>query len=202
MNANELLSKFVNPNDPRPYIQHPIANDGFLWATNGHMAVRIPYDGAECTLELCEDLSILPEMKRYFSIVPWLGGKFQPIQETIEERKCMQCDDKGLMPEIVSGTCSDCDGEGNFYHGVHSYECKECNGTGITYKATIETVKCDNCSGTGVIHSTIVGGLYFNQDYIDTIKAMPGAVMWTPDKPGLCAFRFDGGSGVIMSLSR
>ena len=44
----ELLEKFVSKNDPREYMRSPFNRGEWTYATNGHIAVRVPkIDGVE-----------------------------------------------------------------------------------------------------------------------------------------------------------
>jgi len=40
------ITKFCTTNDPRSYMHKPMRHDGYLYATNGHIAVRIADDPA------------------------------------------------------------------------------------------------------------------------------------------------------------
>ena len=37
------ITKFCATNDPRSYMHKPMRHDGYLYATTGHIAVRIAY---------------------------------------------------------------------------------------------------------------------------------------------------------------
>ena len=61
----ELLEKFVSKNDPREYMRSPFNRGEWTYATNGHIAVRVPkIDGVE----------ILPEKH-----IPALESLFQSV---------------------------------------------------------------------------------------------------------------------------
>jgi len=40
------ITKFCATNDPRSYLHKPMRHDGYLYATNCHIAVRIAYGTA------------------------------------------------------------------------------------------------------------------------------------------------------------
>ena len=154
----ELLKKFVSQDDPRKYMRSPFTRGEWTYATNGHIAVRVPkIDGVE----------ILPE-----KYIPSLEGLFQsvggndfialPWMPPLEE--CQLCIGTGIAYE-----CPECDGEGEFEHGTHSYCCKEC------------------------------GGSHFDLFYLYLINGLPGAKFSPgAGQEGMACFVFDGGEGILM----
>ena len=97
----ELLKKFVSQDDPRKYMRSPFTRGEWTYATNGHIAVRVPkIDGVE----------ILPEKH-----IPNLDGLFQsagdndfialPWMPPLEE--CLLCGGTGAKrnaPAKVGGS--------------------------------------------------------------------------------------------------
>lgn len=200
MNTTDLLSRFTNPADPRPFIQRPVLWGGYLWATNSHMAVRIPADGEESALYGSTQSAVV-SMLNLFSGIPWIRGNFFPITDERIDNPCGNCVGTGRIAVERDEKCGECDGHGHFHHGQHTYICRECHGDGTVGMATGEMVDCPHCNGDGVRHYAKIGNLYFNAAYIDTIKSLPSVVMWTPNAThGAAGFRFDGGEGIIMSL--
>ena len=188
----ELLKKFVSQDDPRKYMRSPFTRGEWTYATNGHIAVRVPkIDGVE----------ILPE-----KYIPSLEGLFQsvggndfialPWMPPLEE--CPLCSGTGIAYE-----CPDCDGEGEFEHGTHSYFCEECGGSGQVEYGSTGVSACRHCDGTGAKRNapTKVGGSHFDLFYLHLINGLPGA-KFSPGagQEGMACFVFDGGEGILMPM--
>lgn len=65
-----------------------------------------------------------------------------------ELRRCHAC--AGLGHSFVAD-CGDCDGQGEFDHGMHAYTCKNCEGEG-TLESDEESgrkLRCSACCGAG-----------------------------------------------------
>ena len=190
----ELLKKFVSQNDPREYMRSPFTRGEWTYATNGHIAVRVPkIDGVE----------ILPEKH-----IPNLEGLFQsagdnefislPWMPPLKE--CPLCSGTGIAYE-----CPECDGEGEFEHGTHTYRCKECDGHGQVEYGSTGVSACRHCGGTGVerFKPVQVSESHFDLFYLRLINGLPGA-KFSPGagQEGMACFVFDGGEGILMPMKQ
>lgn len=148
------LSKFVDPHDFRPYCREPIRlKDGRVVATDGRTVVCLDsYDGdASALMEAPAniDLAIVQHLAGVDLATQWAsvaGLTFPELQA------CTRCGGSGSM---VRRECTDCDGEGEFDHGMHTYECKACDGDGwVENRASTrddpEAESCTYCGGAGV----------------------------------------------------
>lgn len=92
------------------------------------------------------------------------------------------------LPDVPSTKCRDCDGRGT----VH--DCPDCK------------CDCDECDGTGEIESdasACIGDALFNTKYIRLLAALPWIEVPITDlMPEPMPFRFEGGTGLLMSLRR
>lgn len=198
------LKRFCAKDDPRPYLNAPWQEDGSAFATNGHIAI---------TLNGHSDAT-LPDAD------PTMAGRIQKLLERIasndidlpialpEEtgRACGLCGGSG---RVVVETCTECDGEGTFEHGSHTYDCKDCAGHGAhtspALLATDDTIECECCDGLGKIFSQYVdlqadGKTYrYQRRYLLLINDLPSSRLIVGSNPVEAArFEFTGGSGVLM----
>lgn len=188
------LQKFCD-NDSLRNLDHPFLWNGFIYASNGHIAVRVPDDP---TIQ-CGDESIFAQrleelFEQTFASCAEEGFKdFSIILPPLG--KCGACGGKGKL-----APCPECDGEGSFRHGSHTYECEECDGTG---RVEGDIVACETCDGTGDGYDepVIYESTGFNHRYLEWLLELPGIQLCIGDNPGsVAAFRFNGGSGVLMPM--
>ena len=190
----DLLKKFVSQNDPREYMRSPFNRGEWTYATNGHIAVRVPkIDGIATLAE-----KHIPKLESLFQSAG--GNDFIVLPTLPPPEKCQMCNGTGAAYE-----CPYCDGKGEFEHGLHTYKCKECDGTGqVTsgYEAYNE-MSCRHCMGTGVARykPVKVGASHFDLSYLYLINGLPGAKF----SPGarqldMARFVFDGGEGILMPM--
>ena len=187
----ELLNRFTaNSSDPREYMRAPFTRGDWTYATNGHIAVRVPkIDGME----------ILPDKH-----IPKLEGLFESVcfdacialPPLPPQEECSMCSGTGITYE-----CEECEGDGEFENGSHTYTCKECDGSGqVEYSGGI-AVACRHCGGTGkkLVKTINVGRSHFDLFYLHLINGLPGARFSPGAGPMDYAwFVFDGGEGVLM----
>lgn len=166
--------------------------NGFIYATNGHIAVRIP-NSPECACVDDQEWFIGPKIEAYFA-APAESEYTKFYIELPTPDACDCCDGKGMVSD-----CPDCDG-GTFIHGNHEYDCKECDGSG---EVPGNKRDCFSCDGAGLDLRSYIsyGGSGFMHRYMRLIKGLPNieiAVHPDPIKPA--KFRFDGGEGVLMTM--
>jgi hypothetical protein len=197
MNANELLNRFVAwPYDAREYIRRPILRDGWVYATNGHIMVRVPWaediDAVESAIP--KGMSFLLDTNRRDTYV-----EFPAIPPA---EACASCSGFGSAYK-----CPNCGRTGEFCRGDEEYQCKRCAGSGqVDAGDEANVVPCDACEGTGkwLYQPVQVGGTRFARRYMDLIGSLPG-VKFAPHPISEYApayFVFDGGEGLLMSMRK
>ena len=187
----EFLKKFAaNSSDPREYMHAPFTRGEWTYATNGHVAVRVPkIDGIETAPE-----KAIPKLEELFeSSRSYVFIAIPPLPPL---EQCRMCNGTGSAFE-----CPECDGEGEFEYGTHTYECKECDGSGQVEYGDTRIVACRRCGGTGVMRNQPmkVGRSYFDLFYLHLINGLPG-VKFSPvtGRVDMACFVFDGGEGILM----
>jgi len=196
MTAQEILSRFVGVNDIRFYLNNIIRRPDFFYATNGHIAVRMPIQENVEAYESDHPRNIADLFIERKSDT-WVEFPTLP-----EGEKCKFCDGTGLGYE-----CDECDGEGEFEYGSHTYDCKECDGSGqISNRYGIdrsEKTKCNKCDGKKLkpYQGIRVGGSTYDLKYLKDIADLPGMRIAVPVGPMATAyFTFDGGEGILMPM--
>lgn len=206
MSITELLKPFCAVSDARYYLNHIFKKGDFLCASNSHVLVRVPDDG---TVEIPpETLENKIDIDKVLKLEEWPADGFVPLEFTEPDiiEKCGTCDATGKAYPSVD--CDECDGESEFKHGSHYYECKECDGAGTLRANTGEKIACEDCQGTGIQYAflTMPDGRQFNYQYLLKLKALPG-ISYLPDySDEYCAnpmrFKFDGGLGLLMPVRK
>jgi hypothetical protein len=196
MKMLDLLMSFCakDSSAQRTYLHKPFRLGEFIYATNGHVAIRIPDDG---TIQ-AEDIEKVKSIGNYFSDV---NGKYVAIPELPAAESCSHCYGTGKGKPKTE--CDECDGDGEFRHGSHYYECKECDGEGSIEADEGVGENCEYCNGTGEQrHQPIkVGKSYFNRMYLVKISTLPNLKFCNPKSENdFCNFIFDGGEGCIMPI--
>ncbi len=192
----ELLNNFCakSKDDPRTYLYKPFLIGEYIYATNGHVAIRVKNDGS---LPEVAEIDKVKTISNYFQS---LSSDFIDIPSIPNPEPCKHCQGSGKWNEKIE--CDECDGDGEFIHGSHYYSCKECDGEG-----KIETGNkvgiCDSCEGSG--HSRMqhmqIGIASFAVRYIIKISALPGIKFCKPiHQNDIATFVFDGGEGCIMPV--
>jgi hypothetical protein len=117
----------------------PWIKDGYLYATNGHVAVRTP-------MPLMNSTGDFPPA----STLNWNASDY--LDEAIElsepgplldRSKCKACDGKGNVDKKV---CTSCEGGEIECNLGHYHECEECNGDGVITSGG----PCYECDSTGL----------------------------------------------------
>lgn len=189
--------------DPRNWMHQPFAAAGMQAATNGHMLIALHQATAgEDTPGIATNLPDL--LTRAQAIATELGREWTRLDTiTLPELKlCRECKGKGRVYETK---CPDCDGEGDFQHGSHWYQCQECNGDGSTLSTTPThpdhaPTTCSSCAGTGETprHAAAMGA-HYGSHYLRLLASLPNCEITAPEHPMAATFcRFDGGIAVVM----
>lgn len=206
------LTRFTEK-DGRPRLAYPWRHDGFVYATNGYVAVRVLDEAGIEAVDAFAAGTVAERAKRFFyEHCPSDVNAYEPFQLPLPEpNQCEKCDGTGRMEQ-----CDECNGEGFHTHGRHEYECKECCGLGgYSYKNEIgefPTVDCWECRGTGEAPSQFIqlGTLHFNRRYLAALAhfegrrfriSSPSAVIDAPyTTQEVAAFHFNGGHAIVMPV--
>jgi len=180
--------------DPKLWMGRPVSDGTWLYATDGHVAVRVP-----TTEPACDDAKRMSGPSwpdRPAQVEPWPDGPFASGRV-----ECPDC--KG---EFCGEQCHTCDGSGftECSECGQDVDCKECHGDGFLGK-------CQRCEGSGKIDDPKavlvlepVSRVGVRGDLAAKIALLPG-VVWSPavhlpqrDKP--VPFWFDGGQGLVIAF--
>lgn len=167
------LQKFCGTDWYRPYLHKPFSAEGFTWATNGHVIVRVDaIDGIE-PLPKNQSVNVAATLKG-LDTAKFFSPSFNlPPEELSSDITCPACEGRGKEHD-----CPDCE-----------CVCDDCNGKG---RVTDEPRT-----------STTIGGVHFTLRYIHLISSLPGLqISHTAKADGFenkpMIFRFDGGVGALM----
>lgn len=191
--------------DPRDYLYAPWIEGDWAYATNGHLIVRVPR-------EACPDAG--PRTDRhpkgahlFEKYIDKIAGEFVVMPPQPKPDTCGVCRGTGV---VFANPCPDCK-DGEFDHGDHTYECKNCEyspaGPGYIGSDSTEGegVTCGNCNGRGVVDKTFcsvkVLGASLDPIYAWWMSLLPQVrVRAKPDDSTVpVAFIFDGGQALVMT---
>lgn len=189
--------------ESRSYMRAPWTDDGKTVATNGFVMIALDQvleGAAPATTNMVGKVSELVAQTAAFT------SKYPIDTASMPAIACPDCEGSGRMHEA---RCSECDGNGEFDHGSHTYSCKECDGNGALLFATTRdadtSAPCWPCKGSGFQSSRIVFGGHdagFDANYLRLIATLPN-VQFVPGGPrDMARFEFDGGLGFLMPLYR
>lgn len=180
-------------------INAPWLEDGNTVATNGH--IMIVADGMIGDVgESSEPLTISykPIEKKAHQDNPQFLRLEDLMRDAPAPVLCRECDGVGT---VKSAECDDCDGEGEFRHGRHDYECEECGGSGLVPDpdGSVDRV-CHLCEGRKYEYAThLVGKTKLQVRYLHMLAGLPDCELSVNDDPRIAAmFRFTGGRGWLM----
>lgn len=192
MDEQTLLKFCAKSGEIRNYMTTPIRRNGFIYATNGHIAVCIPDDGSFSG----ENTSEIPSFRFVHDAMEILADdQFKTIDVSMPEvEPCKTC---GGTRKVRK--CGDCDGDGVFQHGNHDYECLECDGDGWVIGEGNQD--CPDCDGTGSdkYQTVKVEHQHLAVRYVELMNTLPSVRLYTPPDNGkTCFFKFDGGFGAVI----
>jgi len=195
------LLKTDDPEEKRHHVLNPWHENGFSYATNGAIVIRVPGEYGD------NDVGEFPKMADFnwpfFDTLE--NGITIPKYAFGEYQTCNLCSGQKHIQ------CPECDGDGMVYfeNDYHEYnmQCASCSGRGVT--ELIETQKCWFCYGTNIKDEPyfLIDGQMFNPRYIKLlVDNLPDLIFypkiscWNEDEEKASAgFSFDGGLGFIMS---
>lgn len=196
------LKPFCGRDDPREFLNHPWQENGATFASNGHICIQV--DELQPAAAQVSD-TMAGRIQRLLTVAHANTTELDIVFPDEAPRECSRCEGSGF---VIARTCDECDGDGWFEHGSHTYDCKECKADGEIHRpATVEMAgakECWICEGSGTISRTIWlhanGVKYgFQEKYLRRIADLPDARLFVgPDNTKEARFDFTGGSGVLM----
>jgi hypothetical protein len=108
--------------DPRKYLHEPWRDDRWVYATNGHLVVRVPYTDQAVPERTSKHPNVADMFKR---VIDDRACEFMVMPPIPEPDKCKHCDGVGF---VWSAKCPDCV-DGEFVHRGWTYDCKNCQGS-------------------------------------------------------------------------
>lgn len=192
------ITRFCATDSYRPWMNSPLRRDGFLYATNGHIAVRMQDDGAVYAGEHDDGKVVIA----LFAKCEALEYTWVAVPKVEADKICTHCGGTGK-----TSACPDCDGAGEFDYGHHTYDCQECGGTGAVPPIRgAKTNICEGCCGTG-IHwhdGADVAHAHYAKRYLRLIAdQFPGAEIGVPqDEMAAAMWRCGDVIGLLMPMLR
>ena len=195
MKASEILALFVAKQDPREFIRKPIRENGYLYATNGAIAIRCADDNEITDVADIGDWNIPERIDALVSAADYEEVVFKPLVFKDSKVECRSCNGLGRVT-----TCEACE-DGIFEHYGHHYECRSCNAMGYV-PGKAGDIECPECYGDKFTFDNVrVDGRLFNGDYLDRLSRLPDIQIHVSiDESAASIFKFTGGIGVIMPM--
>lgn len=210
----EVLARFcANENDLREYLRAPWRNGAWVYATNGHIIIRVPSEAAP---EVAECDRAPSKVGAMFAAHFTESAEFLLMPELPALFDCPSCEGAG---RIRATKCNHCEGEGGFTRLGLWYDCKNCEGdpagdgwvSCLDFENPADAVVrvCTECDGLGHrMHKhgiTQIGEGTYSPVYLHWIAALPQARVMPGDAPTASnsktckplAFLFDGGQGLL-----
>jgi len=204
MIPKELLQSFCEPKGTtRPALSDPFNCDGYTFATDGHICIRVDVDNS------VESHPEAPKTMKGIFLTCDDDSKYIDIPE-IEGISlvvgCPVCGGSGKL-----SVCPECEGNGEvfFENDYNEYECtcESCFGTGKYKSGNIAKSDCEECYGTGKITKDIgidIGTRHITARLLCLIKNLPNVKIApeATDRLNPIQFKFDGGCGILMPRRR
>jgi len=187
--------------DCYPWMREPVSDGAWLYATGGHVCVRVP---------TCRPAQVVPDEIRNLrwhdrpvASEPWPRGPYAPGRV-----RCPECGGSGDGKAKIE--CTECKGTGTVEcpDCRQDTDCDDCDGTGKVLG------ECAHCGGKGKVTDACgilllpkVDGFGVRGDIGRRIGALPGVVWgpaeYPPDAAKPIPFWFaGGGQGLVMMCER
>jgi RecJ-like exonuclease len=192
----DYIQKFCEICDTRGF-DKPKYFNGFIYATNGKIAIRVRED-SESENDKNGEFDIVGAIEKLLK----KESEKEYIPLDIELPARVKCDDCKGTGEITQ--CPKCNGTGTVECPTcgHDMECEHCDGDGYGSPSD-ETIMCKKCNGTGEKSFPVaIGKTYFDRKYLALLQSLPGPVEIgiDPDPFETALFRYPEGSGAIMPM--
>lgn len=192
------LTKWCDPEATRFPLGLPFVQGGFLCATNGRIAIRVPSSDPDTTPE---NGGRLPRMADIFKSMPKNISRYEAWPEakySHQERDCLTCKGKG---RVNQHPCQECDGDGMVECETcgHEDECKVCDGHGECGGS-----KCKACNGKMQVprpYQQQIGKAWIDADYDAMVRELPNPVWYCKSADDPVFIIFDGGEAVVMPFA-
>lgn len=188
------LNQFLSKGEDPAGLHNLFSDREYVYATNRHIAVRVPashFPGVHHQNEK------LPKIKEVFAGCEALTYTPPDIQLP-PDVTCSLCHGLGKVWE-----CDHCEGHGEFTHLGFEYDCKNCAGTGGIAGLYLEEgmVYCHLCDGFGSAFQAVkVRNSSFNRKYLALILSIDGMKLCVKDAESPTFFSFPDGYGAIMPV--
>lgn len=190
----DLQAFCEKPDGLRYYLQAPFAHRGYLYASNGHILVRVP--APEHAGTVCEHKPAEASVKMFAELQVGTYAAIPPLQVP---RLCKPCKGAG---HYLQTYCRTCQGEGEVHtrHGNYR-ECKPCAGTGNLATPDGDDQTCRACYGHGRESARLaIGAAVFEVNYLMMIKVLPDHKFAAGAFDKTAHFVFTGGEGLLMPM--
>jgi hypothetical protein len=199
--------------DPREHLRAPWRDGSWVYATNGHLVIRVPAAGLEAPERSDKHPDTAALFRKYIEDRPC---DFLLMPPLAEPEKCSRCDGAGFVYAIACPDCTD----GTFWHGDWQYDCQNCAGTAAG-PGWVDAAKdapraqrrpCDHCDFNGyhVGHggATQIGEAHYATVYLWELAKLPQCRICPGDpayanrqdgqRDAPAALIFDGGQALLM----
>jgi hypothetical protein len=192
MNADEILRMFcATEHEKREWMRNPILIDEFLYATNGHIAVRVPDAPGVVAHSFLEITVESRTLLRTMFLVD-IPGPGVPIPDLTAPIPCSECGGTGHQERRE---CPECGGSAPL-------GCQKCQGDGFIVSPAPTGEACEYCEGYGEnpFIPVAVAESHFDAHYLRLLQKLPNAMLH-PDGMNAAACVFDGGMALIMPMA-
>lgn len=170
--VNVDLMQFCAKEKYRQNLKFPFTKDGYTWATNGHVIVRVAKRDDVKESDFSPDVVFVFSHYKNGGMVKLDTTSLPPV--TFNKSDCECCHGRGTGHD-----CDDC-----------THICEECDGAGKLSSSSDDTA------------CVLIGKVNFAMGYIRQLGKLPGIQIYAkPMSLEPCSFKFDGGKGLIMPLS-
>jgi hypothetical protein len=203
------LSRFsATKHDPRQYLRKPWKRGEWVYATNGHLCVRVPADSMP---DVAECSKAPPAQNLFQKHIEQRECDFLLMPPLKAVNPCKTCDGKGV---VMARECSSCD-DGTFDRDGYTYDCQFCEGSAAgpgwveTHGEHGELRPCNTCDGLGADmranRNVALGDSTYSLVYLSWLAALP-QVRVCPGSPAEVSTAdqvpavliFDGGQALLM----
>jgi hypothetical protein len=180
-------------------IDKPFVADGWLYACDGRIAIRLPAPGEPDSVADNDRKFPGKTMTEIFNRLSAIDA-WAPWPAAAYVERVAQCDSCEGWGRVEREECSSCHGSGEVEctRCYHTAECDDCLGKGVRGGK-----RCTECAGQGEYlrpFAQPLGTGFIQRKFDLLIRALPG-VEWAPsDSESMFYFRFEGGAGAVMEV--